>query len=116
MTSGTVQTLTERKQATTRLYRERMMAMHRDPSIITTLPEGEREVVRAFGKYLDAHLAENARLLKSAMESTNRLMGVIVGAMKEVNGDRAPGYAPDARMSDATHNPARTSLTYNENL
>lgn len=114
--TNTVKTLTERKEATTRLYRERMLAMHKDPSIITTLPEDDREVVRAFGKYLDAHLAENARLLKSAMESTNRLMGVIVDAMKGANGDRAPGYAQDARLTDAAHNPARVSLTYNENL
>jgi hypothetical protein len=114
--TDTVKTLTERKEATTSLYRERMLAMHKDPSIITTLPEDDRAVVRAFGQYLDAHLAENARLLKSAMESTNRLMGVIVDAMKGANGERAPGYAQDARLTDAAHNPARVSLTYNENL
>ncbi len=111
-----VRALTERKEKTTHLYRDRMMAMHKDPGIITGLPAEERDAVRDIGVYLDAHLAENARLLKSVMEGTNLLMGLIVDALNEANGERAPGYAPDGRLSDAAHNPSRVTLTYNENL
>ncbi|MBB4286370.1 hypothetical protein [Roseospira goensis] len=111
-----VRALADRKEATTRLYRERMLAVHKDPGHLTGLPEGERAVVRQTGVYLDAHLAENARLLKATMEGTNRLMSLIVDAVKHVNAERAPGYAADGRMSDPTHNPSRVTMAYNENL
>jgi hypothetical protein len=111
-----VKALAERKNTCTQVYRQRMLAIHRDPGHLTGLPEDEREVVRATGVWLDAHLSENARLLKSTMEGTNRLMGVVVKAVREVNGDRAAGYDAGGRLDESGHVPSRVTLSYNQNL
>ncbi|MQX35000.1 hypothetical protein [Roseospira navarrensis] len=112
----TVKALADRKQKATRYYRERMLKIQKDPGEVTGLPEDEREVVRAMAQYLDAHLAENGRLLKSAKAAGERVMGLFVDAMKRVNAERAAGYAADGRISDSAHNPAGMSLSYNKNL
>ncbi|WP_299441430.1 hypothetical protein [uncultured Rhodospira sp.] len=111
-----VKALADRKNACTQLYRKRMLAIHRDPGHMTNLPEDEREIVRAMGVWMDAHLSENVRLLKSTMEATNRLMTVIVDAMRDVNGEAAAAYNAGGRMAESSHNPARVTLSFNENL
>ncbi|WP_218128435.1 hypothetical protein [Rhodospira trueperi] len=111
-----VKALTERKNTCTHVYRQRMLAIHRDPGHLTGLPEDEREIVRATGVWLEAHLSENARLLKSTMEGTNRLMGLVVKAVREVNEEQAAGYAADGRLDDSGHVPSRVTLSYNQNL
>ncbi|KAA5605756.1 hypothetical protein F1188_09030 [Roseospira marina] len=112
----TVRALAERKQKATRYYRERMLKIQKDPSEITELPEDERDVVREMACYLDSHLAENGRLLKSAKACSERLMGLFVDAVRHTNADKAAGYAPDGRLSEQNHNPSRMSLSFNENL
>jgi len=113
---ATVKALSERKRKATRFYQERMLKIQKDPDEVTGLPEDERDVVRQMAHYLDALLAENARLLKSAMTCGERLMGLFVDAVRQANTDQASGYAANGRINDAGHNPSRMSLSFNENL
>jgi hypothetical protein len=111
-----VKGLLDRKEAATRLYRQKMLEIQKDPSRVTGLPEDERDVVRETAQYLDAHLAENGRLLKSAQACGERLMGLFVDAVRDASTEKAPGYAANGRLTEQAHMPARMSLTYNENL
>lgn len=111
-----VRALAERKAGTTRLYRERMLAVQKDPAMLTDLPEDERAVVKQMGVYLDAHLSENASLLKATMQGTQRLMDLMVQAAKQATEEKAPGYAADGRLEAPGHVSARLAMTFNETL
>jgi len=111
-----VRALGERKVATTRLYRERMLVIQKDPALLSELPEDEREIVRQMGIYLDAHLAENASLLKATLQGTQRLMDLMVQAAKQATEEKAPGYAADGRLEAPHHVSARLAMSFNETL
>ncbi len=111
-----VRALADRKAGTTRLYRERMLAVQKDPAMLTDLPEDERVVVKQMGLYLDAHLSENASLLKATMRGTQRLMDLMVQAAKHATEEKAPGYAADGRLEAPGHTSARLAMTFNETL
>jgi len=111
-----VRALASRKTGTTRLYRERMLRIQKDPALLTELPEDERAVVKQMGVYLDAHLSENASLLKATMQGTQRLMTLMVQAAKQATEDKAPGYAADGRLEAPGHVSARLAMSFNETL
>ena len=75
--------LQERKLAATRLYHERMRALARDPDAARAMPDQQRAELVAMARALDAHVHENAILLKATMDSIDRLFGAINTAAQQ---------------------------------
>ncbi|MBB4264433.1 hypothetical protein [Roseospira visakhapatnamensis] len=111
-----VRALADRKKALSLLYRERMLAVQKDPEVVTGLPEDERAVVRQMGVYLDAQLAENASLLKATMQGTQKVMDLMVQAAKQLTQEKNPGYAADGRPEPPGHAKAPLAMSFNETL
>ncbi len=106
--------LQERKLAATRLYHERMRALARDPDAARAMPDQQRAELVAMARALDAHVHENAILLKATMDSIDRLFGAIntaaqQKAKREVSYSRKGVVAPSAM-------PGAASIAFNRTV
>lgn len=104
----------ERKEALSRAYLEKMIAIKRKPEHLKELPDARRAALAEAGHRLDAAMERNGALLKAKIDTVNRLMGAVVDAVREYKADQAAAYAGNGRMDDRHTGPRGSAVALNQ--
>jgi len=112
----TVRELAENKEALARFYEKAVQPMADEPTLLDTLEPEQKDDLKALGARLAGLIAANAMMLKAEMEARERVMGVVVNAVRQQNANTISyGRAGTFDESQGTHSD-RNAIALNKTL
>ncbi|MEO5373822.1 MAG: hypothetical protein H7840_06020 [Alphaproteobacteria bacterium] len=110
-----VRELAERKERLTRLYTDNVKAVTGAPDLLKAMEPERRERLKAFAVKLETNAAVNSRLLKANVDAANRLMKIVVEAVRERRSSNAGYSAVGALAADEMKGPG-TAIAFDQDV
>jgi hypothetical protein len=116
MRPGDIRELQTDKVELTQSYERMMLAVQKDPAVLTTAAPSIREALRSATARFNAVLGDNERTLRAVKSVSERLMKTIVAAATEQTS--APAYSSAGLMNSGSTAPNRrtVAVTLNKQL
>lgn len=110
-----VRDLAERKERLARLYNDHVQAIAAAPRIVADMDADARAGLKALAEDLEKNMGTNARLLKANLDAANRLMKIVVEAVKEHRANIA-GYSAGGGKTPEDKKGHGTALAYDKDV
>ncbi|MCK5296581.1 MAG: hypothetical protein KAJ75_06800 [Alphaproteobacteria bacterium] len=108
-----VKELLERKTFLTRSYQEHIIAMNKNPDIIQSQNEEQKESLKVLAVKLEKLSGENDKLLKANIDAGGQLLEAIVQAAKSVH-EKDAVYSVNGSKIEKKKNPK--ALSFNKTI
>lgn len=106
----------EDKVARTREYQRQMLAVHRNPALLLTLTDEQREIMKGAGEALNAVATENGRHLQAAMDAIDILVQSFFDAVRENAAVHTANYEEDGTVQPNMSIAENRSVALNKTL